>query len=692
MTDTGPTSPIRPNILIDTQRSEPQDARPSLLILKLPPELSRTEEAIQIDGKVVNAAPDGTIVIRTDKGDITAKAEKPVQLMPQANVEIRLPKGDPPANLTIRPAPQTPEPNPVPNTPVQPDIKLPETITISELVKKIETLTLKPLTPQQINKIVVPYLLQIPAKLQPTSSPSFIPLNIQISTPAINLAQAVADNDPLQPATLLKMAQNSYDIPKLSLQQIDNPDSEILISPAQGLLDLLKNQNADLWERGKLITPPLSVASDTKKISIQNSPQTAAEAALALINNFSTGKTETLSIALGQSTSEPKTPSNLPPLQFKIISITSPQIQLSDATSAMPILENMQLHPAPESIMPAKEVAVQTVDTSDTLKNLIYTPANQSPDLQTLSAEVIGYTPEKNYPILEFIIPDHAISENASPTFQTQRLYALEAPIKDIPIGTRIELLPIPQLQIAQTPSIIPAHSLISSSLFQILSPQIWSSLQDIHTTLSQASPQIAQSFANILPQANVPQNLGATALFFLAAVRSGNIDNWLGDKITDVLRKAGKSDLINRLNSEVSSLLRLSSDPVSQEWRTTAMPMMWQNEVHKMIVHYKRDEQSNEQREKKNTGGVRFVMNLSLSNIGPLQLDGLFRSDQKRLDLILRTNTPFISPMQNEMKLLYTHALEDIAYSGELSFQNKTEQWVNITPDKQFGSFSKKI
>jgi len=76
--------------------------------------------------------------------------------------------------------------------------------------------------------------------------------------------------------------------------------------------------------------------------------------------------------------------------------------------------------------------------------------------------------------------------------------------------------------------------------------------------------------------------------------------------------------------------------------------------------------------------------MDLNLSNMGKVQLDGLFIGKDSRLDLILRTQQKFSETMKMEMRQTYRDALEDISFSGELSFQDKVDQWVNITPDNK--------
>jgi hypothetical protein len=166
--------------------------------------------------------------------------------------------------------------------------------------------------------------------------------------------------------------------------------------------------------------------------------------------------------------------------------------------------------------------------------------------------------------------------------------------------------------------------------------------------------------------------------LFFIAAVRGGDLTQWLGNNAVDALRRGGKTGLLNRLGQESSALNRLAGDPVANDWRAMSLPMMFDNQMHKIALYYKNDSES--QQKDQQGKQTRFIFDLSLDALGKVQLDGLFRA--KRFDLIVRTLTPFSLPMQQDMRRIYSGALGETSITGDLSFQNKPEQWVTITPE----------
>jgi hypothetical protein len=74
-----------------------------------------------------------------------------------------------------------------------------------------------------------------------------------------------------------------------------------------------------------------------------------------------------------------------------------------------------------------------------------------------------------------------------------------------------------------------------------------------------------------------------------------------------------------------------------------------------------------------------RFLIDLTLSRIGDLQLDGLVRP--RRFDLILRTHMPLPPDMRHEIGQLFHNSVETLGMVGTVSFQAGTQGWVAVQP-----------
>ena len=204
-----------------------------------------------------------------------------------------------------------------------------------------------------------------------------------------------------------------------------------------------------------------------------------------------------------------------------------------------------------------------------------------------------------------------------------------------------------------------------------------WPALQEASATLAQASPHMAQGLAQIVPNASLPQQLPAAALLFIAAIRSGDFESWIGPKAMDLLRKADKTDLIGRLTRDAASITRSSAEPVAQDWRPMPLPFYSDGQMQGMMLWYRRDDSHKDENDSTAERKTRFVFDLRLTRMGQIQLDGLAKG--QRIDLILRTTKTISPAMRHDMRQKYLSALENAQFTGELSFQDKAEQFVKI-------------
>lgn len=276
------------------------------------------------------------------------------------------------------------------------------------------------------------------------------------------------------------------------------------------------------------------------------------------------------------------------------------------------------------------------------------------------------------------------------PSQSTPSLFAMAWPTTNLGEGSSLQMTPIikPSGAVTQNTATgqgLPLAPFMPQSFYSSFA---WPDANEALQSLNQATASAAQAMAQVLsqttPHLSTPTRLPAAALLFVAAVRGGDISGWLGERGTEMLQRLGKGDLMSRLNRDLSGMQRSASDASSQEWRTLAMPLYSDQEIQKMMLHYRYDDSENgEQTERK---GTRFIFDLSLDRLGPVQIDGLHRPmvDKKnRLDLIVRTTDPLGRQMQSAMRQLYLEALDQAGCIGELSFQGKQDGFIKIEMPK---------
>lgn len=185
-----------------------------------------------------------------------------------------------------------------------------------------------------------------------------------------------------------------------------------------------------------------------------------------------------------------------------------------------------------------------------------------------------------------------------------------------------------------------------------------------------------AQSAMRVMPQiggGNVGARFTTPVLFFLAALRGGDIGAWMGERNANLLRDDGKTDLLARLTRGFSALSKSFSEPVQVqggEWRSASLPLLFGPDLTRLQFHIRdyhgREEQDDDMLARPSR---RVVIDFSLSRMGDMQLDSLLF--EGRMDTMLRTEHPFSDRMRQDLRQRYTSVMRGIGYQGALDFQS---------------------
>jgi hypothetical protein len=292
-----------------------------------------------------------------------------------------------------------------------------------------------------------------------------------------------------------------------------------------------------------------------------------------------------------------------------------------------------------------------------------------------ISAEVTSMS-LKDMPVLSF-----TPSEGSAP-----KNFVMQFPAENLNAGMTVDVIPLNTDAQSTAPSggqnVAPQNASQPFSPLVFFTQTQWFDLgQMIDLDPAQAANEAAQAAArmvsNALPQAARPAQLPATAMFFLSALRGGDVSAWMGDKALDALRRIGKGDSIERLARDFGGVQRSSAETGGADWRATALPMMWENEVSKVMLFYKHDRDSENDGGDGARKGTRFIFDLQMTRMGAVQIDGYTKG--QKLDMILRTEKLLSAPMMQFLRGAYVDSLEQIGFKGELSFQGKRNQFVDV-------------
>lgn len=207
-----------------------------------------------------------------------------------------------------------------------------------------------------------------------------------------------------------------------------------------------------------------------------------------------------------------------------------------------------------------------------------------------------------------------------------------------------------------------------------------WSTLSDAVDALGDVAPGAqAHLLQTALPRAD--NQLMTNILFFLGAMRSGDVKNWMGDGPLRILERH-KPDFAARLKDDFGQASRRINDPETGEWRQIAVPFLNDGDVENILI-LMRD--SDGQNPDDGPGDdTRFVVDLNLSRLGHMQIDGLVGAKGKRLDVVVRTDQPLDGAMRQDIRALYANALEVTGIEGSVGFQAAPGNFVAVTERPQ--------
>lgn len=264
-------------------------------------------------------------------------------------------------------------------------------------------------------------------------------------------------------------------------------------------------------------------------------------------------------------------------------------------------------------------------------------------------------------------------------------LFFLDTKIDNIPQGLRIDILPksmqnLPNHYGADTQNSPLLNNIMFSQGSYSAGINTWNTMQEISAMIASTGSMQAMNFASLIPNSSNPAQLGIAAMIFLVAAKNGDLQSWIGDKRTEILRGEGKGSgkferLIGRLSAESAPPTRFSSESLQGDWRHIAIPIISHQQIEKCNLYYKEDDdtQNKEGKEKK----IRFIFDINFSSIGNLQIDGLLFG--KRLDLILRSDDPISEASRQEIRKIYAGAINKNSLSGDIAFKSGKDNKIKL-------------
>ncbi len=176
-----------------------------------------------------------------------------------------------------------------------------------------------------------------------------------------------------------------------------------------------------------------------------------------------------------------------------------------------------------------------------------------------------------------------------------------------------------------------------------------------------QAAAQITQAMVRPSPQ------MTAALVFFMTALKGGDMRSWFGQDATRTLENAGRGGLLSALAEDFQTLQR-ATEPADNGWRAFLIPVVGEEKRPIRLLTRGRRRGKGEKDGGGAQDGTAFLVDLELSSLGPFRLDGLVRDDL--VDLWIRTTKPLPGLIRHDIKALFDNTLDRTGIQGRLAFK----------------------
>ena len=440
--------------------------------------------------------------------------------------------------------------------------------------------------------------------------------------------------------------------------------------------------------------PPSSAPSSSPAAASSSAPSAAPAVFAAASATVSSTSSLAPAIAAEPASSGDGMPTATTTAPIASPALTTPAATGSPAESAMPLPPSNWLPPASASDSSAGRESGPTAASDQAAGPSMAAPAPAmagsppAPDIPASAPSLSGGTPA--LPDAALSMPDTAAGAPANlppqlsgtvtlntadgqPLVQTSiGLLALDADPQELPPGTHVSLVVAgPPQPLTPHAAAGPLPSAPAGGTAPGGSPASgggWVALDDAVAALRQSDPASAQRLLQHLPTPG--PRLAATLLELVVAARSGSLQAWLDEAVIRALERAGQHDVLAALEHDFAGLRSAGAGPAGSDWQAMWLPLLWGQRTERIRLATRRPPRDDAEAAARDEDGARFLVDVELSRLGPLQLDGLAKRRSRRLDLIVRSRSPLPGPARADIGRIFSATLDGFGMSGGVSFQ----------------------
>jgi|GEM_PF-1990555 len=469
-------------------------------------------------------------------------------------------------------------------------------------------------------------------------------MSLRTSMGAIKVALATTDQH-LFTALLQTLGDKNTALPPVTLYLDKGGVS------SKGLLTLPMPDKAPVTNQGPSVTDTFSRPA-AMNASPESAPQTIplGKPIQALV--LTPHETKTNLVAPANSQASPETNISAAAATQRG-SVTSTQIPPAPAEpsqmSTCPSLAGTQTptHAVPQQLPKAQAVTIHEV--------------------HTLEANLVSQQPPASGKAVNAIVTGHMPSGN--PVLTSGKATILLQEPMPLSLGTKLVISLTPWQDTAR--ALLPARP--NDTMADLA--------QTYLSALANTAAQAGQPQATALPS---PSNhLTGALLFFLSALHSGKMEEWLPSPRLSAFQRSEKGDKTSPKTALIDALndpeLVQAHDPKIGQWHCYPVPLHADGFCQTLRLYVHQDGSNQEDGPSRTATGkkTRFVVTLTMSKLGAMQLDGLARP--KTLDLVLRSEKQLPLTLVNEIRSSTLASFEAIGLKGSILFQSGEANWIHF-------------
>ena len=209
-----------------------------------------------------------------------------------------------------------------------------------------------------------------------------------------------------------------------------------------------------------------------------------------------------------------------------------------------------------------------------------------------------------------------------------------------------------------------------------------WTVLTHALDTLRRTDESAFEAVKAVLPQTG--GKLPALMLSYMnAAARGVSFSDFIGEANVAALAKTENgATLLKRLEREFSTSAKKATDG-KNGWKGWDIPLLSGSVVEPVSLYLQRPNENEFRRAQtdRKQAGVRFAVDINLTRLGKMQLEGLAHRQTRRFDLILRHQNALPPDFDAAVRGIFTQTLTALNYTGTVKV-DKTDDFIVFAPD----------